>query len=87
MKLKKGKYVGCTFSAEQKKARSFWRRASEQECGLRDGLMICDMPNRAECHKKLDKRLDQIERLRNTATELFSDVSESFTIASGTLNL
>ena len=85
--MKPGKYVGHKFNTDQKKARAFWRRATEQECGLRDGLMIIDIPNRAECHKKLDKRLDQIERLRNTALDLFPDVGESFTVASMTINL
>ena len=87
MKLKPGKYVNHKFNADEKKARAFWRRAMEQETGLCAGLMLIYQPDRAECHKKLDKRLDQIDRLRSKAKELFPDVGNSFTIASGTIQL
>lgn len=84
--MQKGKYVDTKFTADQKKARAIWTRAREQETALMDGLMLIH-PNhsRKELHRRLDKRLDQIERLRAKAEDLFSDVDESFTIASLTL--
>jgi hypothetical protein len=86
--MKPGKYVNHKFTADQKKARAIWRRADEELIAIDDALMVLPIvDDRAELHARLDRRLDAIERGYARAKELFPDVSESFTIASGTMSL
>ena len=87
MKMKPGKYVHHKFTADQKKARAKWERAREQRLAIEDALMVVTyrVP-RQELHDRLDRRLDTIERMEASAKELFPDVSESYTIASGTMS-
>ena len=80
--MKPGKWVGHHFNDAQKNARATWNRASKQKVLITDALYICDWRSRAELHKRLDQRLDEIERLQAKALKLFPDVDESFTVAS-----
>lgn len=88
MKMRKGKYVGATFTPQQKRARKLHQQALDDWCNLCDALMCMpdDRP-REELHKRLDHALDTIEQKRKIAKELFPDVSESFTISEGTMRL
>lgn len=88
MKMQKGKYVGATFTKEQRRARKLHQEALDDWCNLCDALMCMpdDRP-REELHKRLDQALDHIDKKREIAKELFPDVRESFTIAQGTIRL
>ena len=90
--LKPGKYVGHTFTEDQKKARRWWRRQGEMEVDIRRALQL--LPNiidpskdRERLHKKLDAVLNDIEMTRKRAEKLFPDVNESFTISSTTISI
>ena len=83
MKITPGQYVDVTFTPDQKRARSIWKKAGTLKVALADGLFVsADTPqSRQEWHAYLDRRLDAIERLRHDAAELFPDVDKSFTIS------
>jgi len=86
--MKPSKYVGHKFTPEQKRARTIWRRADKELLAIDDALMVIPIvSDRKQLHARLDRRLDAIERGYARAKDLFPDVSESFTIASGTITL
>jgi hypothetical protein len=88
MEMRKGKYVGATFTKEQKRARRLYQQALDDWCNLCDALMCApdDRP-REELHKRLDQALDHIDQKNKIAKELFPDVSRSFAISEGTMRL
>ena len=74
------------FTEEQIQARRYWKQASESLDCIVNGLVAPTInPTRENLHKKLDLRLDRIEKLENKARTLFPDVQKSFTIATYTL--
>lgn len=85
--MKPGKYVNATFTPEQEQARRMWSRALKLRVELADGMKIAldTCRTRADWHKWLDRRLDNIEAIRADALKLFPDVDESFVIASMTM--
>ena len=81
-KMKEGKYVGVTFTPDQERARAIWVRQRAKRYRLADALVMPGIvPSREECHAKLDRLLDGIEKQESRARELFPEVNESFTIA------
>lgn len=88
MKMTPGKYVNHKFTADQRRARAIWDRAHKEQLAINDALMVINWGStREELHARLDRRLDVIERSQARAREIFPDVSESYTIASGVLVL
>lgn len=83
--FKPGKYVNAKFTEEQEQARKLWIRAQAYENEVCEALHFYPTIDRKVLHERLDVRLDDIERIREKAKELFEDVSESFTIASMTI--
>ena len=82
-KMKPGKYVNHKFTADQKKARTIWKRADKELFAINDALMMIPLvDDRQDLHARLDRRLDAIEKGYAKAKELFPEVNESFTIAS-----
>ncbi len=85
MKMQKGKYVGAIFTDDQKKARRLWGLANEREVKISEAIRTTNMLTRTQAHARLDMIYDHIEKMRAEAQDLFSDVRDSFTIASGRL--
>jgi hypothetical protein len=81
--IRKTKWASYRFSTTEKKARATWREADKQYFAIVDALRTMNMPSREELHKRLDRRLDVIEKMRASAREQFPEVDESFTIAKG----
>ncbi len=81
-KMEKTKWAGKTnWTPDQKRARRIWRRTDESELAICNGLRIPGITrDRVALHKRLDVRLDQIEKRRAEAIELFPEVDGSFTI-------
>ncbi len=82
MNFKYTKWYKYPFNADQRTARRKWKVASEYYFELVDALKTSPDGeiSREQFHAKLDAVLDAIERNREEATELFSEVKESFTI-------
>ncbi len=80
--MKAGKYVDHKFTQDQKKARMLWRLSNKEICEINDALKIITWGStRKAMHDRLDRRLDTIEKRQASAKALFSDVENSFTIA------
>ena len=80
--MKQTKWANHEFTAQERQARGKWRRAQEQRSDIVNALKSCDhYMSREDMHKRLDRRLDTMERMQNSARELFPEVGESFTIA------
>lgn len=86
--MKKTKWVKHKFSKDELAAQKIWRRATGEHTKLVEALMSCDhYMSRDDMHKRLDRRLDAIDRGKDRAAKMFPDVSESFTMATGTISL
>ena len=92
--MKQTKWATYKFSADEKKARAKWRRAQENVNDINDALRQYPtaslekfVEQRAELHKRLDKRLDVIEKTIASAKNLFPEVDQSFTVATGRITL
>ncbi len=85
--MKKTKWATHKFTARESAARAKYRRAEEQRSDIVEALKSCDhYMSREAMHKRLDRRLDTIERMQASAKELFSEVGESFTVATMTIS-
>lgn len=81
--MKAGKYANHKFNKQELNAQRIWRQADGQQSEIVNALKSCDFyMSREDMHKRLDRRLNTIKRIRNRAEGLFPDVAESFTIAS-----
>jgi hypothetical protein len=86
--MKETKWVKHKLSDNEKKAQAIWRRAEKERGELVDALKSCDyFMGREGMHKRLDRRLDAIERSKARAAEMFPEVEESFTMFTGTITL
>ncbi len=86
--MKKTKWADHKFTRQERDARAKWRRADGQRSQIVNALMSCDhYMSRGDMHKRLDRRLDVIEKTQASARELFPEVGESFTIASMTISV
>lgn len=86
--MKAGKYVGHKFTKQERDAQKIWRRADSQQLEIVNALKSCNFyMSREDMHKRLDRRLDTIEKMRNRAKAMFPDVDESFTIATMEMSL
>ncbi len=84
--MKAGKYVGHKFTKQELEARKIWLLANKQQSEIVEALKSCDFyMSREAMHKRLDRRMDTIERMRGRAKSLFSDVAESHII--GTMEI
>ncbi len=80
--MKTGKYVGHKFTKQELEAQRVWRRSDRQRSEIVEALKSCNhFMSRKAMHKRLDRRMDAIERMQKRAKELFPEVDESFTIA------
>ena len=80
--MKAGKYVGHKFTKQEREAQRIMRRADKQQSEIVQALKSCNFyMSREEMHKRMDRRMDAIEKMRSRARELFPEVEESFTIA------
>lgn len=80
--MKAGKYAKHKFTNQELEAQRIWRRADKQRSEIVNALKSCNhYMSREDMHKRLDRRLNTIERMRNKAKGLFPEVAESFTIA------
>ena len=82
MKRTPTKWAGKKLTKDQQKAQRKWRRAVSELVELHEILHTTIFRDRKHLHERLDRRLDAIERQKNTARELFPEVEESFTTAS-----
>ena len=87
MKRTPTKWAGKKLTKDQQKAQRKWRRADCELVKLHSILHTTIFRDRKHLHERLDRRLDAIERQKNTARELFPEVEESFTIASMRIRL
>ncbi len=82
------KWANHKFTRAEQDARKRWRKAQTLENDLFHVLKIpLGGLDRDRLHKALDRRLDDIERIRNGAKEMFPEVDESFTIARDVLRV
>ena len=80
--MKAGKYAGHKFIKQELEAQKIWRRSDKQRSEIVEALKSCNhFMSREDMHKRLDRRMDTIERMQKRAKELFPEVEESFTIA------
>jgi len=80
--MKAGKYAKHKFTKQEREARLIWKRANKQQFEIIEALKSIDFyMSRKAMHKRLDRRMDTIERMRNRAEKLFPDVAESHIIA------
>ncbi len=92
--MKKTKWTTHTFTKEEKKAQRQWQTADRQLKELFVALDVApnfdpdgsDGDDREQLYDRLDQRLDDIAVLANSARNTFSEVEESVTIATGTIN-
>ena len=86
--MRKTKWASHKFSADETNARHIWRRAEIERSEIVQALKSCDhFMSRDDMHKRLDRRLDAIERSMTRAQSIFPDVEESFTVAKMTVTL
>lgn len=86
--MKPGKYVGHKFTKQELDAQRIWKRANKQQFEIIEALKSCDFyMSREAMHKRLDRRMDTIEKMRNRAEGMFPDVAESFIIATMEMSL
>ena len=86
--MKATKWVTHKLSASEKKAQAIWRRSTSQHTAIVEALMSCDhCMTRDAMHKRLDRRLDAIERQQDTARKLFPEVAQSFTMYTDTITI
>ena len=88
MKAKAGKFVGHKFSKQERDAQRIWRRSESERSDIVQALKSCDhYMSRENMHKRLDRRMNAIERAQERARSLFPEVDESFTIATMEISL
>jgi hypothetical protein len=84
--MKKTKWVDHKFTKDEKRAQGIWRRAEKQRSEIVQALKSCDhYMSREDMHKRLDRRLDAIEKMKHRARDIFPEISESFTMYRGTI--
>ncbi len=77
-----GKYADHKFTKQELEAQGVWRRSESQRSEIVQALKSCDhYMSREDMHKRLDRRMNAIERMQKRAKELFPEVDQSFTIA------
>lgn len=76
------KWADYKFNKDEKTARALWRRANEYFVNLTEALQTSpEKKSREEMHERLDYVLDNIDRTRKAATDLFPEVGDSFSVA------
>jgi len=84
--LMKTKWATHHFTKPEREAQKVWRRADKQLSEIVQALKSCDhYMSREDMHKRLDRRLDSIERMQTKAQGMFPDVRDSFTMATMSL--
>ena len=86
--MRKTKWASHKFTADEKKAQRLWRRSESQRSDIVEALKSCDhYMSREDMHKRLDRRMDAIEKMQSRAREMFPEVKESFTMATMTVTI
>jgi len=84
--MKPTKWTKRKLTQSELSAQKLWRNATGQRSKIVEALMSCDhYMNRDAMHKRLDRRLDAIERQEAKATSRFPEVEESFTMFTDTI--
>ena len=84
--MKKTKWNGYAFNADQKKARAIHKKACQEYQELLTGLKCIHGRERQKLHDRLDSRLDSIERRQKLAIDIFPEVDNSFSMYTMTIS-